>query len=127
MDKALGEELMNKYPKIFIQRDWSPQKTSMCWGITCGNGWLYLIDKLCSKIQRHVYKNKLKQVEAIQVKEKFGGLRFYVTNSTEEILKFIYEAETESLDTCEWCGKRRDVKQTRSGYIQTLCGECREK
>jgi len=127
MDKKLKEKLMNKYPKIFIQKDWSPHETCMCWGITCSDGWLGLIDKLCSKIQKHIDKKKLEQVEAIQVKEKFGGLRFYVTNATEEICKFIYEAETESLVTCEWCGSKKDVKQTRKGYIQTLCGVCREK
>lgn len=127
MDRELEEKLMNKYPKIFIQKDLSPQETCMCWGITCSNGWYGLIDKLCNKIQKHVNKNKLEQVEAMQVKEKFGGLRFYINHATEEICKFIYEAENESLKTCEWCGSKKDVKQTRNGYIQTLCGVCREK
>ena len=126
MDAKFEELLMTRYPKIFIQKDMSPQDTCMCWGISTGNGWFDLVDKLCSKIQDSVDRNNGEQVEAVQVKEKFGGLRFYVNHATDEIYKYIYDAENESLDTCEACGSKENVKQTRRGWISTLCKECME-
>jgi hypothetical protein len=46
----------------------------MAWGFCCGDGWYSLISDLSYKIMQ-VDKNKV--VVADQVKEKFGGLRFY--------------------------------------------------
>lgn len=73
------QELMKKYPILFIQKDKSMQETCMCWGIECGIGWYVPINELCSKLEElnHDYKKYRVQIQAQQVKEKFGGLRFY--------------------------------------------------
>jgi hypothetical protein len=42
---------------------------------------------------------------AAQVKEKFGGLRFYVDRATDEQYNYITFAECMSYRTCEQCGK----------------------
>lgn len=42
---------------------------------------------------------------ASQVKEKFGGLRFYVNGATEKHWNYITFAESMSYRTCEVCGK----------------------
>jgi ribosomal protein L37AE/L43A len=97
----------------------------MCWGITTGDGWYDIIDNLCAKIQK-ICDNKPYQTEASQVKEKFGGLRFYTDHSSEEIEKLIEKAEQESLETCENCGSTKNVKQT-TGWIYTLCEKCLTK
>ena len=82
MKVELQNKLFEKYPKIFRQKDLPMQQTCMCWGITCGDGWYNIIDTLCSEIQHHLEYNAERNqgptlVEATQVKEKFGGLRFY--------------------------------------------------
>jgi len=41
---------------------------------------------------------------ASQVKEKFGGLRFYVQAATDEHYNYIHFAESMSYKTCEVCG-----------------------
>lgn len=61
---------------------------------------------------------------AAQVKEKFGGLRFYMTSSTDEIWNLISEAEAKSRETCEECGKPGEEKPT--SWIRTLCDSCYE-
>jgi len=58
----------------------------------------------------------------IQVKEKFGTLRFYCP-STSAIDKYIRLAERLSAVTCEECGKPGTPNE--SGWISTLCEECR--
>jgi RNA polymerase-binding transcription factor DksA len=60
--------------------------------------------------------------KAAQVKEKFGGLRFYMTSENDEIRKLISEAEALSYETCEECGKPGEERDTR--WIRTLCDHC---
>jgi hypothetical protein len=65
------------------------------------------------------------QVEAEQVKEKFGGLRFYVNHSEEFISGVICMAESMSYSICEDCGN--PGKCNKSGWLSVLCDGCREK
>ncbi len=63
----------------------------------------------------------IEQVVALQVKEKFGGLRFYVHGGNEYILGMIRMTERLSMATCEVCG---NPGLRRSGnWISTLCDE----
>lgn len=125
MKKELQKKLYKKYPKLFRQKDLPMSQTCMCWGITCGNGWYKLIDGLCAGIVRIDAA-----VEAVQVKEKFGGLRFYTggiaKKNSDAIWDLIRKAEEESLKTCEICGSKKDISQTR-GWVRTLCTKCMEK
>ena len=65
------------------------------------------------------------QVEAMQVKEKFGGLRFYYSGGDNYIDGVTSMAESMSYVTCEECGK--PGTQTSGGWIQTLCDEHKSK
>ena len=132
MKKELQDKLYENYPKIFRQKDLSMIETCMCWGIECRDGWYVLIDSLCKLLQFNTdhnshndqYKN---QIEAVQVKEKFGGLRFYTVTSTEAQQGAIDMAEYMSFNICEQCGTTKDVSQTKGGWIETLCEECKNK
>lgn len=62
---------------------------------------------------------------AVQIKEKFGELRVYMSYYNEEIEKFINEAEELSRKTCERCGAPGEQKG--GGWIVTLCDECDKK
>lgn len=68
------------------------------------------------------------QVVASQIKEKFGGLRFYVNGANSEINNIINFAEHLSYHICEECGKMDEtVVCFGKGWIRTLCYECRCK
>lgn len=56
---------------------------------------------------------------ASQVKEKFGGLRFYVDGATEKHYNYITFAESMSYRTCEECGA--PGKTYTDGWHVTLC------
>ena len=131
----LEKILFTKYPKIFEQKDNSMDRTCMCWGIECGDGWYELIDDLCGTIQHYIdsvefYRGggwvKPKQIKAVQVKEKFGTLRFYTDIRDERVEGMISVAEYRSSTTCERCGSRNNVTQSE-GWIVTLCNECHKK
>jgi hypothetical protein len=56
---------------------------------------------------------------AVQVKEKFGGLRFYVQAATDKHYQYISFAESMSYRTCEECGA--PGKTYTDGWHMTLC------
>lgn len=93
-------------------------------GIECGDGWKSLYQPIIDWIDEY---NKDKEdgdrIEIHQIKEKFGGLRFYASRYTDELRKMIDEAEEKSYETCEECGK--PCKCINKGHwIYTLCQEC---
>ena len=132
MKQELQEELFEKYPKIFRQKDLSMQETAMCWGIETGDGWFNIVDMLCCQIQWHIEHNLKKdeagediQVEATQIKEKFGTLRFYYHGGNEFIRGLVSMAEGISGRICEDCGA--PGTQNSKGWIRTQCEPCKEK
>ena len=56
---------------------------------------------------------------AVQVKEKFGGLRFYVNHAIDKHYDYITFAESMSYRTCEECGN--PGKTYTNGWHKTLC------
>ena len=142
MKKELDEALCAKYPKIFKDRHGDMKETLMCWGFECGDGWYQVLDSLCGNIQNHIdwsHKNHewdlkwnaehaneqrtvreiVEQVVAVQVKEKFGGLRFYYEGGNEQVYGMVRMAESWAAVTCETCGA--PGKSRSGGWIRTLC------
>ncbi len=127
MRQELDEKLCAKYPKIFANRHGDMKQTCMVWGFECSDGWYWLIDQLCSNLQWNTDKNnrdgKYPQVVASQVKEKFGGLSFYVESATPEQYAVISFVESLSYKVCENCGSTKNIGHTK-GWITTLCEDC---
>jgi len=119
-------QLIRKYPKIFRDCSSTKEMTSMVWGLECGDGWYDLIDYLCSNLQLDIDQNGHPQVVAVQVKEKFGQLRFYILEGDERQYAVIDFAEQLSLLFCERCGTNRNVTLHGDGWWRTLCSQCKE-
>jgi len=123
MRDELELKLVEKYPKIFRDYHGDMMQTCMTWGFECGNGWYNIIDELCEKL------TEIEDVVAVQVKEKFGGLRFYIGGTSKEnhdkIYDLISEAEEKSYKTCENCGK--PGKLIKGGWLYTSCDSCLKK
>lgn len=100
----------------------------------CGIGWYDIIRDLSIKIERILedYEEANPQPEdedcdmieifAIQVKEKYGTLRFYLSFETDEIADLILEAEALSSQTCEVCGD--DGKMRGEKWYFVRCDKC---
>ena len=97
---------------------------TMPFGFQCGDGWFGILWRLCVDLEPMVMeleKETGERFQVLQVKEKLGTLRFYVTHHTAAIDGRIAEAQLESSRMCEVCGQ---PGRTRSGgWIQTLCDE----
>lgn len=83
---------------------------------------LYFINFMWVKIiDRSEYEN----FQVTQIKEKFGGLRFYYGGGNDKVFKLTQKAENKSYKICESCGK--PGKPNSDGWIITLCRGCRKK
>lgn len=107
--------------------------------LSCGLGWKEIVYKLVDEIDLiwEGYQGK-KGSECwgiLQVKEKFGGLRFYVgyledDNGDAEARRdrtsaAINEAVEVASKTCERCGKPGKI--SGKGYIATVCPACAKR
>ena len=93
-------------------------------GFAVGKGWWLIIEKLSKRIQSHLdWANResevIKQVKVQQVKEKFGGLRFYYDGGDEYIAGLVSMAEGWASESCEDCGA--PGKKSGGGWVRTLC------
>lgn len=127
MTEEKDKALCAKYPKIFNRVQ----------GTEHSDGWYDIIDTLCSTIQQHVnHKRKsepfagmtdeefdeIHQVTVAQVKEKWGGLRFYVDGADGYVRGAVDMAEMMSYRVCEACGS--PGKRRPGGWVRTLCDGC---
>ena len=72
-------------------------------------------------------KRRPKQVVVEQIKEKFGGLRFYFRGGNAEISGMVKVVEMLSYRICELCGKPMSGTTKINGWISARCSECRPK
>ena len=123
MNDENTQKLFHDFPSFFRGRN-DPQKSLMGFGFCCGNGWFNLIYKLCQDIQKCIkFSNRpdnLDDFEVEQVKEKFGGLRFYVGPAIKPVHDLIAKAEGESYKICEVCGESGELVSV-AGYYTTRC------
>jgi hypothetical protein len=92
-----------------------------------GPGWQSIITQLDTDLQKVV-----PGYSVVQIKEKFGGLRFYIAMTNgyapeqmREAWDIVYTAESETFKTCEECGTKEDVTTEGPRWIRTLCPPCR--
>ena len=123
------EQLILKYPKIFQQYEGNPGMVN--W-LDLPKGWVPIVDMLCGSIQDYVNnfvrytkdgEYRPAQVTCVQMKEKFGGLRFYTDGNDEYVDGMIFMAEHMAYNTCQDCSSQEDIGRTQ-GWITTLCRNC---
>jgi len=86
-------------------------------GATLPTGWVKLVNEMTEKIIALGWDKELHQI-----KEKFGGLRFYIGKASNEIYGLIQEAEHKSIEICQECGEP-GTSGSIKGWMATLCEE----
>ena len=118
MNSENTKYLIEHFPKLYAGVGKPLTESLMGFGFEVGDGWFELLKELSEKIEPY-------EVEAVQVKEKFGGLRFYlVGGAPQEVWDAIDAAEAQSFKTCEVCGEPGEARG--GGWVRTLCSACDE-
>jgi hypothetical protein len=143
MNDELAEQLYKNNPILFENNELS---------IDVGDGWFTIIDTLCScicsevdklngeltvctdeKQMRQLYtklvdaRNRLPRL--VQIKEKFGELRFYYSRNaenSERIDALVSFAEDMCSRTCSYCGSPgKKLRQgEKTGWVSVICEGC---
>lgn len=160
MREELDRKLCDEFPGIFRDRNAPVTETPMGFGPDVGDGWYDLVRDVCrfidnaldnarsSVIYEYKAANKLDYmtdlppavletlnvgrmaVVAEQVKEKYGGLRFYwrgehlPERTHNEVSGAVSMAEMRSYKICEACGERG--QRNENGWLSVRCVPCRE-
>jgi hypothetical protein len=148
MRKELDDALVRDFPRLYRHRHAPKQRPKLrispitgkkvlmdvreplaLFGFEVLDGWEPLLRRLSAKLEPYAVKLR---IAAGQVKEKFGGVRFYLswdrpTTGPKEawaaIHRAIEQAERESARTCEECGARAEG-HTSNGWLRTRCEAC---
>jgi len=78
------------------------------------SGWYSIVKELIAELINLGWDR-----EVIQVKEKFGGLRFYVSTLPEGGINVIKKYQALSNNICEVCGNNGSLRG--GGWLKTLC------
>ena len=126
MKKELSDELRSIAPCLFTAEEGHSFQT---FGFEVEDGWFELLKELALKVEPEIAslpEEKRNKVRCLQVKEKLGGLRFYLAggkNLTPEAAAAFDEAEAKSYVTCQECGKK-GRRRSLGGYLCVLCVPC---
>ena len=119
------DRFLRLYPHLFVQKI----------GLECGTGWFGLQDELFASLEHQIIEgiqlgrwqclsNEAdRQVAwpfATQIKEKFGGLRVYMSQRSTEMNKSIDFAVNRARVTCDVCGEPGTFRDT-TGWLRTRC------
>lgn len=129
MKSSQTSKLFLRCPIIYRGHREDPQRNLMYFGFECRDGWHHIIYDLSvaieaiaqDKKQNGVPEHQLPIVN--QVKQQFGGLRFYISNCNGEVHDLISDAEDKAAKTCETCGEPRSLLD-HEGWLHTLCDQC---
>ena len=137
MSPEKSEELRNVYPNLFS--DSCEGSCVRLFGFECSDGWFELLRECIQKIGEVCEREGL-DIQASQVKEKYGTLRFYIGGSAiAKIASSIVDdlvsyAEQMSSVICEVCGAAKYGRirtryanvftRVKGGWYKTLCDEC---
>ena len=99
-------------------------------GVECDKGWYPLVKKAIAAVARYNGINQCDPdfgpVEFSQIKEKYGELCLYLNYYPTKYLEDeIRDIEMESVQYCEHCGTKENVRtQDINGWIYTYCNNC---
>lgn len=129
MNPELDAYLKKKFPKLYTESG-DAQNPFTLFGFECNDGWFRIILWLSKYLQSYIdQQNKwaekypdqylpVKQIKVVQVKEKFGTLRFYTDGGNEHTSTVIRFVEYISGFICETTGKTDDVGYNKKGWIK---------
>lgn len=86
-----------------------------------GPGWVPLVEELNKQLSSICPDYKI-----TQIKEKFGGLRFYTNEVPNEAWDIIEQFEEKSYSICDECGETGKLRK-KGGWLRTICDKCEKE
>ena len=134
MKQELENQLSKDFPFMVAKSVWDDEVcldddgNEYGFPCECGDGWYQLLHNLCQEITDY-YNEKgadTSKIHILQIKEKFGELRFYHNGLIEGSEDIIDKYTDISLQTCMSCGNKGKLRNY-GGWLTTLCDSCEEE
>ena len=121
MEEHFPEMFADKYGGFAVSEGWWPIIETLCGQISSYTKWKNNTREALLKDNPHDHDipDAVPQVVVAQIKEKFGGLRFYYDGGDLHISGMVRMAECWAAQSCEKCGAP-GVRRS-GGWIRTLC------
>ncbi|MDB6180019.1 hypothetical protein PAF19_01435 [Paracoccus fistulariae] len=94
--------IMRAWPAVYGPGPWTGSLLE--YGFLCGPGWYPLIERLSADLSAIIREDGLNEFQVAQVKEKLGGLRFYIRGGKP------------------WCATRPTITRCRSPTATATSG-----
>ncbi len=117
MNLELTEKLYSAFPRLYRGHHKPPSESSMCWGFQCGDGWYQVLYNLSQELSDYQAAHPDLDIEATQVKSKFGILRVHLNYRDVTIEQMIEHAQHQASVTCELSGDA--IQICKNGKSQT--------
>jgi len=108
MNPDLDARLCADFPLLYSVRREETRCSLSHFGFETDDGWFQIIHELSAELEELIRRLPAAERDdyyVVQVKEKFGTLRFYMNMETEEMSRAIRETEGRSASACEVCGR----------------------
>ena len=114
---AYERDAFARHPRLF------PTGTRV--DIPIGPGWHAILTNLFDELAQ-LLEAAPRPFHIVQIKEKFGTLRVYLSHPTDAANAAIDRASRLSAGTCEFCGAPSTIRN-RDGWFTTQCDPCARK
>lgn len=123
MNAENTQRLFERFDALYRGRHLPLTQNLMSEGFACGDGWYEVVYALSEQLEAYGQTHaEAADLLVLQVKQKFGELRFYVQPRLPVVEAMIEIARERSRRTCEFTGQP-GVRCSREGYYLTLCLE----
>ena len=132
--KMENKRLCKRYPFLQLRNPWTDELIKSDYYTNLDEmpaGWKCAFGKdMCEEIRQVLIKaNYLNKYRVVQIKEKYGSLRWYDDGAPSsiyhELQDVIDKYEGMSVRTCIWCG--RPATKISQGWISPWCDKCAER
>lgn len=122
---ASAEDILEEEDNLFerFKKRWPTLFNNVRCGFYLPKGWEGIVWSLCE----HLEQIGLEGIVVDQVKEKFGGLRFYAQGLNEKHRKAVNDIESLSFYVCQKCGSTEQLKKKPGNWVGYYCGSCLQK
>ncbi len=119
VDPVIAKKIISKYGNLFNKPKARSKTSFSVYGFEHATGWTGIIDGLCATLTDHCC-----QTSVVQIKQKLGGLRFYVETELDDFESGACEfAELFSYRICEISGYPGILHVNKSRWFRTICNE----
>ena len=128
-DKELNKKMVEEFPFLLPRNRWTGEVSEYydysyneLWDLE--NGWAkaFGYELICELRDALIEANYLHDYRIVQIKEKYGTLRWYDFGAPDKVFNIITKYEKLSGEVCVHCGK--PATHETYGWINYVCEKC---